>query len=183
MFTTVHYLLGSGSVFAAIVVGVIIYVLPMFNTDDDGGDYVLPLLKPPVEESAPTSLQDASSRRRLRFDLYPPIDHRRLALDATDVKSRFFSTSATNVYDILDDIDDRINEFNRRGVFSCINDVAAVLTRLKPLEMISLMLHVLRILLTTLPLQNSSNGAIKIVLHSIFTWGRSNDYSGRTDAF
>ena len=119
-------LLGSGSVFAAIVVGVIIYVLPMFNNDDDGGDYVIPLLKPPVEESAPTSLQDASSRRRLRFDLYPPIDHRRLALDATDVKSRFFSTSATNVYDILDDIDDRINEFNRRGVFSCINDVAAV---------------------------------------------------------
>ena len=81
-------LLGFGFVFAAIVAGVIIFLLSKSN--DDGGDYVLPLMKPPVEESAPNSLQDTSSRRKLRSNLYPPIDHRRLALDATDVKNRFF---------------------------------------------------------------------------------------------
>lgn len=100
----------AGALLVAAVVALIWY------TDDDDDDsvpsYVLPELRPSVESTAPEAFQPAR-RRALVSDM---------SFEA-QIASRFFSGEGpTDVYSLLDSVDNRISELNLRSPGrSCMN--------------------------------------------------------------
>ena len=116
--------IGVSVVIIGIVVGLVIGLLTTQNGGSSNSGVTLPLIKPPVDVSVPTALADSSSRRRLFTDIswWKDSKHHLMALDTNEIKSRFFTRSPTNIYDILKTIDERIDGINRRmAQFTCIN--------------------------------------------------------------
>jgi hypothetical protein len=72
---------------------------------DRGAGAGIPLVEPPVAEATPSGLTAASLLSS--YSLF--------ALDLTEVKSRFFSTSPTEVSNLLAGIDSRLTEINTRS--------------------------------------------------------------------
>ena len=98
--------------FFGTLIGVGVYLGLHFGllSDSSGLQILVPLLKPPVDAACPTTLKDSGLYQRMLSDRPTHL----LALSASDLKSRFFSPSPTNLFRILKDVDERIAEINYR---------------------------------------------------------------------
>lgn len=82
-------------------------IVLLITSDDNKTAYNIPAIKPPVQDSVPSGLDEVVSSRRILDSGFT---------FAGEVKSRFFSGNGpTNVYKMLSDIDGRTQSLNSRS--------------------------------------------------------------------
>ncbi|HVH43872.1 MAG TPA: hypothetical protein VM925_16075 [Labilithrix sp.] len=74
----------------------------------------LPLVKPPVQQSAPAGFGGTPAGAAQTQNLDFQVRGGPVGLDSSDIKSRFFGAGPTNIFRVLDDIDGRIQGINAR---------------------------------------------------------------------
>ena len=88
------------------------------SSSSDGG--TLPQVKPPVVASTPTGMGGsgaaaaANSGFKMLLDSFFSTSSGTTTLDPDDIKQRFFTAGPTDVYALLQTVDDRINGINDR---------------------------------------------------------------------
>lgn len=91
---------------AVVIITTIVVVVPVVIVHEKNSGFEIPPIKPPVQESVPSSLEEPSRRRLDEIDFS----------FGAQVKDRFFSGEGpTSVYDMIGDIDGRTQSLNLRS--------------------------------------------------------------------
>ena len=83
------------------------------SSSDGGAGADIPLIKPLVLEVTPSGFFDTTLASLKKLNLFTPF-----ALDSDEIKSRFFSAGPTEINELLNSIDSRLEEINTRSAES-----------------------------------------------------------------